>query len=231
MSVRIAVALLLLLSVTMLGGCVAPATQPRASADREAEAKTFASNPQAARIYIYNGIVRGVLSDSDYPVAIDYYVNDQYLGGLNPDQFFMIEVPPGAYGIKWTQRSSIDTMGDPIAFNVRAGDVLFLRSVFDKRAATALGAAGAALTTSHVVELAPAGQSDMARRTLVEANRAAFTASAVQPPPAAAPLPAGPVGGGKTVEDKLSELKALRDKGLIPEALYQERVKAILGGI
>ena len=95
-----------------LSGC---ASTPQASSERDAEAKQFATHPNAATIYVYRTEVR---SDPEDSVL---YVDNRLIGATVPGTYFQINVPPGTHLLHGLGRDQ-----GKLQLNARSGELYFV---------------------------------------------------------------------------------------------------------
>lgn len=76
-----------------LGGC---ASTPQASRERDADAKSFETHPNAATLYVYRGPFN---TEWDHNVL---YVDGRLIGSTVPGTYFRINVVPGRHTLHGT---------------------------------------------------------------------------------------------------------------------------------
>ncbi len=226
------------LIVLAASGCVTPATQPMATTNLDSQFKEFKTRPGYGTLYLYPGVLKRVPgffqeAESPYKGPIDFYINGEYVGGLNHDQYFALTLKPGTYRIIWKERSGIDVTSEPYNLTVFEGEKYFVRNVFDTGAGAMVGLLGT-LMFKYYLEAAPGtGRQDVQSRKLVMANKFMM---ADEPQPSAQPPaskiakeePIGRTGGTESVETRLLDLKRLYDKNIITKNEYDRKRRQII---
>lgn len=212
-----------------LCSCVAPIPHPRETATIEQEAKRYTPVTRVAKIYIYNGFTKFPVTDRQLRFPFAYYINDNLVGIIDRDEFLYMTITPGTYNIRWVREKGEDG-SEVFTFVANGGDVIFLRSMIDDNGSSNFGVLGAALISkSRYVERLNDGRPDLANRFLAKSTSNVIDAGS--PPPVLAPASVTqqqvPALSG-SIEEKLSELKRMKDKGLISDAEYEAKKKALL---
>ena len=221
------------LIVLAVSGCVPPATQPLATASQDSQFKEFKARPGVGTLYLYPGVskrVPGIFQEAESPYKgpVDFYINGEYVGGLNHDQYFALTLKPGTYRIIWKERGGAGVTSDPYNLTVFKGEKYFVRNVFDE-GSPMFGLLGA-LTFKFYLEAAPGtGRQDILSRKLVMANKYMNEPpSDVQPAASKKAGPAERTKSAESVETRLLQLKRLYDSRLITEEEYDRKRRQII---
>jgi hypothetical protein len=100
----------------VLAGC---ASTPLASAERDAEAKLFVSQPAVATIYIYRPAVS---PDIETEVDTTLWMDSRLIGATLPRTFFLIHAAPGLHLFR-----GVGPDNGRLRLEVRPGEIYFVR--------------------------------------------------------------------------------------------------------
>lgn len=105
-----------LFAACALAGC---ASTPQASAERDAEAKLFISQPAVAAIYIYRPAAS---RDVETQVDTTLWMDGRLIGATLPRTFFLIHAAPGSHLFRGTGPDN-----GRLRLEVRPGEIYFVR--------------------------------------------------------------------------------------------------------
>ena len=126
------------LLAVVLSGCAAgstldevkPAVQPEAAAEWAMAAKHGEVPPGKSRVYIFLGSWHFPDSQFSMPVVnrttADIYLNFINVGGINPGECLVLDLPAGVYNFSWLERSRYPFKTVPMRETLAAGNARFL---------------------------------------------------------------------------------------------------------
>jgi len=215
------------LACLFLIACATRINQASAPQQQQFKVEQFQLNPNKCRVHFFQGelFLKGAKGIKINEVA-ELYVNNVKIGFIgNQNEYIAIDLPPGLYNFRWTPVGSGSGYceAEQLQLSISKNEFVFLKANMRDASKTAsgallFGAVGAVVGTDVKIisYLEPDNEikNNIKNYKLVLLNES-FKANF-------------PDNAKEDLEQKLSDLKKLYEKGLITEKEFQEKRKRLI---